>query len=223
MIHPRTLKILVVVLLMHVGVLTLIQLGLIASPLRQEPPPELQVNIIPDTPPQPVRQPEQPKPEPAKPAPPKQVNIVKPAPQPKPALTPAPALPPSDTAPVVPAAPPTPPAPPVEAAPAPAPAPAPVQSGPINVGINDIQCNNPPLVYPTMSQKMGEEGRTLVKITIGPDGDVVNAAIATSSGSARLDRAALDSARSLHCSPYKQNGRATTVVANKPFVFKLDN
>ncbi len=53
MIHPRTLKILVVVLLMHVGVLTLIQLGLIASPLRQEPPPELQVNIIPDTPPQP--------------------------------------------------------------------------------------------------------------------------------------------------------------------------
>ncbi|MDD7802910.1 energy transducer TonB, partial [Ralstonia solanacearum] len=103
MIHPRTLKILVVVLLLHAGVLTLIQLGLIASPLRQEPPPELQVNIIPDTPPQPVRQPEPPKPEPAKPAPPKQVNIVKPAPQPKPAPTPAPALPPSDTAPVVPA------------------------------------------------------------------------------------------------------------------------
>ncbi|OAI64034.1 energy transducer TonB, partial [Ralstonia solanacearum] len=116
---------------------------------------------------------------------------------------------------------PTPPAPPVEAAPAPAP--APVQSGPINVGINDIQCNNPPLVYPTMSQKMGEEGRTLVKITIGPEGDVVNAVVATPSGSARLDRAALDAARSLHCSPYKQNGRAMTVVANKPFVFKLDN
>ncbi|MFP3889426.1 energy transducer TonB [uncultured Ralstonia sp.] len=219
MIHPRTLKVLVVVLLLHAGMLMLIQLGLIPSPLSKDSPPELQVNIIPATPPQPVRAPEPPKPEQAKPAPPKQVNIVKPVAQPKPALTPAPNLPPSDNAPVVPAAPPAPPAPPVEAAPAPAPA----QSGPISVGINDIQCNNPPLNYPSMSQKMGEEGRTLVKITIGADGEVTNTAVVTSSGSARLDRAALDSARSLRCSPYKQNGRAMTVVANKPFVFKLDN
>ena len=44
MIHPRTLKILVVVLLLHAGVLMLIQLGLIQSPLSKEEPPELQVN-----------------------------------------------------------------------------------------------------------------------------------------------------------------------------------
>ena len=219
MIHPRTLKILVVVLLLHAGVLMLIQLGLIQPPPHKEEPPELQVNLIPATPPQPVRAPEPPKPEPAKPTPPKPVNIVKPVARPKPAPTPAPTLPPSDNAPVVPAAPPAPPPPPVEAAPAPSPAPA----GPISVGINDIQCNDPPLTYPTMSQKMGEEGRAVVKVTIGPDGVVTNTTVITSSGSQRLDCAALDAARNLRCCPYKQNGRALTVVANKPFVFKLDN
>lgn len=216
MIHPRTLKILVVVLLMHAGVLMLIQLGLIQSPISKPEPPELQVNLITATP-EPIKQPEPPKQQPVKQEAPKPVNIVKPVAQPKPTPMPTPALPPSDNAPVVPAAPPTPPAPAAE----PTPAPAPVSSGPISVGINDIQCNDPPLVYPSMSQKMGEEGRAIVKVTISPEGSVTNTAVVTSSGSSRLDRAALDSARNLHCSPYKQNGRAMTVVANKPFVFKL--
>lgn len=216
MIHPRTLKILVVVLLLHAGVLMLIQLGLIQSPLSKEEPPELQVNLIPATP-EPIKQPEPPKQQPVKQEAPKQVNIVKPVPQPKPTPMPTPNLPPSDNAPVAPATPPAPPAPPAEPAPAPAP------SGPISVGINDIQCSEPPLVYPSMSQKMGEEGRAMVKISIGTAGEVTNVAVTSSSGSPRLDRAATDAARAIKCSPYKQNGRAVPVVASKPFVFKLDN
>ena len=148
MIHLRTLKILVVVLLLHAGVLMLIQLGLIQSPLSKEEPPELQVNLIPATP-EPIKQPEPPKQQPVKQEAPKQVNIVKPVPQPKPTPMPTPNLPPSDNAPVAPATPPAPPAPPAEPAPAPAP------SGPISVGINDIQCSDPQPGYPSMSQKMG--------------------------------------------------------------------
>ncbi|CAJ0806098.1 MULTISPECIES: energy transducer TonB [Ralstonia] len=218
MIHPRTLKILVVVLLLHAGVLMLIQLGLIQSPLSKEEPPELQVNLIPATP-QPIKQPEPPKQQPVKQEAPKQVNIVKPVAQPKPTPMPTPNLPPSDNAPVAPATPPAPPAPPAEPAPAPAAAP----SGPISVGINDIQCSDPQPVYPSMSQKMGEEGRAMVKLSIGTAGEVTNVALTSSSGSPRLDRAATEAARSIKCTPYKQNGHAVPVVASKPYVFKLDN
>ena len=216
MIHPRTLKILVVVLLLHAGVLMLIQLGLIKSPLSKEEPPELQVNLIPATP-APIKQPEPPKQQPVKQEAPKQVNIVKPVPQPKPTPMPTPNLPPSDNAPVAPATPPAPPAPPAEPAPAPAP------SGPISVGINDIQCSDPQPGYPSMSQKMGEEGRAMVKLSIGVAGEVTNVALTSSSGSPRLDRAATEAARSIKCTPYKQNGHAVPVVASKPYVFKLDN
>lgn len=218
MIHPRTLKILVVVLLLHAGVLMLIQLGLIQSPLSKEEPPELQVNLIPATP-EPIKQPEPPKQQPVKQETPKQVNIVKPVPQPKPTPMPTPNLPPSDNAPVAPATPPAPPTPPAEPAPAPAAAP----SGPISVGINDIQCSDPQPVYPSMSQKMGEEGRAMVKLSIGTAGEVTNVAVTSSSGSPRLDRAATEAARSIKCTPYKQNGHAVPVVASKPYFFKLDN
>ncbi|MGM3274195.1 TonB family protein [Ralstonia sp. 24A2] len=218
MIHPRTLKILVVVLLLHAGVLMLIQLGLIQSPLSKEEPPELQVNLIPATP-EPIKQPEPPKQQPVKQETPKQVNIVKPVPQPKPTPMPTPNLPPSDNAPVAPATPPAPPTPPAEPAPAPTAAP----SGPISVGINDIQCSDPQPVYPSMSQKMGEEGRAMVKLSIGTAGEVTNVALTSSSGSPRLDRAATEAARSIKCTPYKQNGHAVPVVASKPYVFKLDN
>jgi len=221
MIHPRTLKILVVVLLLHAGVLMLIQLGLIAPRPTAEEPLEIQAHIIPATP-EPIKQPEPPKQQPQPPVKqeaPKPVNIVKPAPSPKPTPMPTPNLPPSNNAPVVAAAPPAPPAPPAEPAPAPAAAP----SGPVSVGINDIQCSDPQPVYPSMSQKMGEEGRTMVKLSIGTAGEVTNATVTSSSGSPRLDRAAAETARTIKCTPYKQNGHAVPVVASKPYVFKLDN
>lgn len=218
MIHPRTLKILVVVLLLHAGVLMLIQLGLIQSPLSKEEPPELQVNLIPAAQPEPIKQPEPPKPTPVKQEAPKQVNIVKAVPQPKPAPMPTPSLPPSDNAPVVPAAPPTPPTPPAE----PAPAPAPVPAGPVPVGIN-VQCDyQPKPEYPSMSQKMGEEGRTVVTVSIDTEGQISNVTVKSSSGSSRLDKAAVAAARAIKCRPLKQNGRAMTAVADKPYDFKIE-
>ena len=99
MIHPRTLKILVVVLLMHAGVLMLIQLGLIAPRPTVEEPLEIQAHIIPAAP-EPIKQPEPPKQQPVKQEAPKPVNIVRPVAQPKPMPMPMPTpmLPPSDNA-----------------------------------------------------------------------------------------------------------------------------
>lgn len=45
--------------------------------------------------------------------------------------------------------------------------------------------------YPTASRRLGEEGTVVVRVVVGTDGRVVRASIARSSGSARLDEAAL--------------------------------
>ncbi len=45
--------------------------------------------------------------------------------------------------------------------------------------------------YPTASRRLGEEGVVIVHVTIGRDGRVVSATLARSSGSARLDEAAV--------------------------------
>jgi protein TonB len=46
--------------------------------------------------------------------------------------------------------------------------------------------------YPTISQRLGEQGTTTLKVTIGLDGSVSAASIEKSSGSDRLDQAALE-------------------------------
>ena len=47
--------------------------------------------------------------------------------------------------------------------------------------------------YPTLSAMMGEEGTTVVRMVIGPDGSVTSATVKTSSGSLRLDDASIAS------------------------------
>lgn len=46
--------------------------------------------------------------------------------------------------------------------------------------------------YPPVSKSTNEEGATVVKVLIGTDGAVKDASVATSSGAARLDEAAVD-------------------------------
>jgi len=50
-------------------------------------------------------------------------------------------------------------------------------------------------VYPRMSRRLGEEGWVEIAIDLRQDGEVVGLAISASSGSARLEKAALDAAR----------------------------
>ncbi len=55
--------------------------------------------------------------------------------------------------------------------------------------------NNPPPPYPAMSKRLGETGRVVVRVLIGPDGRAQDARIQRSSGFDRLDQVALETAR----------------------------
>lgn len=51
---------------------------------------------------------------------------------------------------------------------------------------------NPPPVYPPISKRLGEQGKVVVRVLIGPDGQPQRSEIRQSSGFDRLDRAAQD-------------------------------
>ncbi len=58
----------------------------------------------------------------------------------------------------------------------------------------NLKAPSPP-EYPTIARNEGITGSTVVRISLGPSGDVRNATVARSSGFAALDREALASAR----------------------------
>jgi protein TonB len=60
---------------------------------------------------------------------------------------------------------------------------------------------------------MGETGKTVVRLTTDETGRVVKTAIVTSSGSTRLDTAAVNAVQPMRCKPYMDNGRAVAVTA----------
>jgi protein TonB len=62
--------------------------------------------------------------------------------------------------------------------------------------------------YPPMSVKLGEEGTTTLSFHIMTDGSVSNVTVAKSSGSPRLDEAAVSCADRWHYTPMKQDGVA---------------
>ncbi|WP_250472048.1 energy transducer TonB [Caballeronia sp. GAFFF1] len=232
-INPRLLAACALVLAIHAALLG------VALTMRHEAPPRpveakaITAQLISETPqpaPQPVAVQSPPTPQPPKPVPqPKPQPKIKPKAEPKPApmpVTPAPS-------PIAPPAPePTPPAPPAPPPPAPAPAaPAPAApaigkptmdlAAPKNVA--RLSCNIAQPDYPAMSRRRGETGTALVKLTVGLSGKIENVTLQKSSGSSRLDDAALDAVRSSACTPYKENGEAIRATATVPFVFSLND
>ena len=125
---------------------------------------------------------------------------------------------------VVPAAPPQPveaPAPPapaiVVAAPAP-PAPAPPQR---MIPASAVQYLEPPvLVYPRLSERIGERGRVMVRVFIGTLGLPQNVQVSESSGFARLDDAAVSAVRKARFKPYIENGQPAAGWAAVPANFE---
>lgn len=63
------------------------------------------------------------------------------------------------------------------------------------------------IVYPSQSQRLREEGLVRVRVLIGTDGRAKEAEVAQSSGSSRLDRAAIEGVlRNGRFSPTTRNG-----------------
>ena len=101
-------------------------------------------------------------------------------------------------------------------------APAPVHVTPLSA----IQNGFPPTddYYPDASRRLGEQGTALVKLCIGAGGRVIgDPAVERSSGSSRLDQAAVRYAKATsgHFDPATRNGAPITECVSLPIKFQL--
>jgi len=214
---------LLVVLALHGGVLYALWSA------RVIPPPAeavtLFVNFINPPPPQPTPRVVPPPPKPVKQAPPPKPphyhlaaeapvaspqEAVEPLPPPEPVVEPPPVV--AAPAPVQAQLPPAPPAPP------------PKPAGPVTLA-SELAVSCPerrPPVYPPMSRRLGETGKVVLRVELDETGRVSTAQVASSSGSTRLDAAALAAVRSWRCNPAQRDGQAVRSVATQPFNFTLE-
>ena len=175
----------------------------------------IMVRLITDTPEPPPPAP--PPPQPVKKAPPPPRALVAAAPKPQPAPEPvafiSPPAPPE----------PTPPQPVIEALPAPPAPPAPPVPAPKVISASDIRCPiGPDDRYPSASTSLGETGTASVRVLIDATGKPRDAVLQSSSGFARLDRAALANVRALRCKPFTEAGVAQAVWVVQPITFTLE-
>ncbi len=134
-------------------------------------------------------------------------------------------------APVVVAAPPEivePPAPPMAIVnpPAPAPTPATVPLPPPQpkvIPASQVQYLEPiEVVYPRLSIRQREEGIVMVRLLIDEGGLPRDVQVSRSSGSARLDEAAMTAVRKARFKPPTENGRPVTGITHIPVDFQLE-
>jgi protein TonB len=177
--------------------------------------------------------------EPARIEPPKPLTQVKPTPLPKkpiprpPTVTPVQQQTPSVLAtenpvPPSPLAPAPQPADPV-AAPAqvaapvatvqPAPVPAPITSP----NFNADYLHNPAPRYPAMSRRLGETGRVILRVLVTPGGTAERVELRTSSGSKRLDEAALETVQRWKFVPARQGDTPVSAWVLIPILFTLES
>jgi protein TonB len=153
--------------------------------------------------------PEPPKPRP-KPVVRKVERITPPAPIEAPseaAISLPPAPPPAPEAEVVASAPPALPAPPA----------------PIALPRFDADyLQNPAPAYPSLARRMGEQGKVLLRVVVRPDGIPDSVVLRQSSGSQRLDDAALEAVRKWRFVPARRGSTPVTAAVIVPIVFSLE-
>ena len=176
----------------------------------------MMVNLITEAPePPPAAPPPPPPPQPLRlktPPPPKPLIAAQPRPQPEPE---APVF-------IAPPALPEPVAEQVVAEEAPPAPPAPPSPSPKLISASEIVCPTPASPqYPPLSEQLGEQGTSMVRVLIDAQGRPQDVALHRSSGHLRLDRAALAGVRSLRCKPYLEAGVAQAVWVLAPIDFQL--
>jgi protein TonB len=154
-----------------------------------------------------------PRPEPVV-EPPKPRPVHRPIPRPveKPAIKTAPAESPS---PIVAPAPPPPPAEPVAAVqPPPAAVTAPV--------FDAAYLQNPAPAYPTLSRRMKEQGRVILRVRVNPAGTADEVQVRTSSGFARLDESARETVAHWKFVPARRGSEPVPEWVLIPVSFRLE-
>jgi protein TonB len=82
--------------------------------------------------------------------------------------------------------------------------------------------NNPAPDYPALSRRQGEEGRVLMKVLVSAEGAAEDVQIEQSSGSDRLDNAALSAVKRWRFIPAKRNNQPLSAYVLVPMKFSLD-
>ena len=112
---------------------------------------------------------------------------------------------------------PTPPPPPVIESP-----PLPPQPVMLSAELSVSCPERSPPDYPSLSMRMNEQGKVVLRVELGEDGRVAHSDIKTSSGYQRLDSAALNAVKTWRCKPAIRNGMAVHAIALQPFNFILE-
>ncbi len=89
----------------------------------------------------------------------------------------------------------------------------------ISSGVEYIQAPQP--IYPSISKRLGEQGKVMLRILINENGQPEQVTIAQSSGSARLDEAGRQAALRALFKPHIEDGRAVAVFVIVPLNFQL--
>lgn len=83
--------------------------------------------------------------------------------------------------------------------------------------------DNPRPPYPAVARRMGEEGKTVLRVFVSADGLPERIELSQSAGSPRLDEAALAAVKRWRFVPARQGERAVAAWVLVPLVFKLEN
>jgi protein TonB len=87
---------------------------------------------------------------------------------------------------------------------------------------NAAYLQNPAPHYPRLSQRLGEEGTVVLRVLINAEGQAEKLDIATSSGYARLDDAALSTVQAWRFVPGTRAGVPEAMWFNVPVRFALE-
>lgn len=81
--------------------------------------------------------------------------------------------------------------------------------------------DNPPPAYPPLARRMQLEGRVVLRVRVGMDGDAQEVLLDTGSGHAILDRAALAAVRRWRFVPARRGSEPVEAWVRVPLVFRL--
>jgi protein TonB len=98
-----------------------------------------------------------------------------------------------------------------------------MQTGPVTL-TSELSVSCPKLSapsYPSISRRMGEEGKLVLRVELDEEGRVATAEVIESSGYSRLDNAALETVKSWQCQPPIRDGQPMRAIALQPFNFVL--
>jgi protein TonB len=87
---------------------------------------------------------------------------------------------------------------------------------------NAAYLNNPAPNYPSISRRLGEQGLVSLRVQVAADGTAGSVELQTSSGSSRLDQAALEAVKKWQFVPAKRGDQPVSASVVVPVRFSLE-